>query len=48
MIAPLSFVFSIHDPSFTSKLSIVNADCPYIAHAFVQTTKPPETRLVTK
>jgi hypothetical protein len=37
MIAPLSFLFSIHDPSFTSKLNIISAECPYIAHAFVQT-----------
>jgi len=37
MILPISFLFSINDPDFTSRITVVSALDPYIAHAFVQT-----------
>ena len=43
MIPPISFVFSTSDPQFTSKVNVVSAFYPYIAHAFVQTPIYDET-----
>jgi hypothetical protein len=58
MIPPISFVFSTSDPQFTSKVNVVSAFYPYIAHISPISpmhlfkhqfmTKPPEIELDTK